>query len=180
MTIDGPQQAVSTAQVPSQDSTDPAFDISGVEWRRISPRLIPVRMIGVGIFLGLPALATIVPAVIVGGWMWLLPVGLTIFVAWLLWLIPRQVRAVGYAEQDEDLVIRKGVMFKSLTVVPYGRMQYVDVGAGPIARKMKIAQVQLKTASAGTDASIPGLPREEAARLRDQLTARGESKLAGL
>src|SRR5699024_4756993 len=84
-----------------------------------------------------------------------------------------------YVEQEEDLAIRKGVMFKSLTLVPYGRMQYVDVSAGPIARRMKIAQVQLHTASAATDASIPGLPQEEAARLRDQLSARGEAKLAG-
>lgn len=158
----------------------PAFDVAGVQWHGVSPRLIPVRLISVGVFLGLPALALIVPAVIVGGWMWLAPALVGLLTGWLFWLIPRQVKAIGYAEQDEDLIIRKGVMFKSLTMVPYGRMQYVDVGAGPIARKMKIAQVQLHTASAGTDASIPGLPQDEAARLRDQLSARGEAKLAGL
>lgn len=158
----------------------PAFDIAGVQWHPVSPRLAPVRMISVAVFLGLPALATIVPAVLVGGWMWALPVGLVLLVLWLLWVIPRQVRAIGYAEQEEDLVIRKGLMFRSLTMVPYGRMQYVDVSAGPIARKLKIAQVQLHTASAATDASIPGLPEDEAARLRDQLSARGEAKLAGL
>lgn len=162
------------------NSPTPAFDVADVHWRSVSPRLITVRVISLLIFLGIPALGTIVPAVLVGGWMWLLPAGLVALTGWLLWLIPRQVRAIGYAEQEEDLMIRKGVMFRSLTVVPYGRMQYVDVGAGPIARKLKIAQVQLHTASAQTDASIPGLPEDEAGRLRDQLSARGEAKLAGL
>lgn len=159
---------------------NPAFDVFNVEWRRVSPRLIPVRMISVAIFLGLPALAAIWPAVVVGRWMWLLPGVLIALTAWVLWLVPRQVRAIGYAELEDDLMIRKGVLFRSLSVVPYGRMQYVDVGAGPIARKMKLAAVQLHTASAQTDASIPGLPEDEAARLRDQLSARGEARLAGL
>lgn len=161
-------------------STNPAFDIDGVQWHPISPRLIPVRQISAAIFLGVPGLVTIWPAVAVGGWMWLLPAVLLALAVWALWLIPRQVRAIAYAELAEDLLVRKGVMFRSMTVVPYGRMQYVDVQAGPIARRMKIAQVQLHTASAGSDASIPGLPEDEAARLRDQLTARGEARLAGL
>lgn len=162
-------------------AVDPAFEIENMQWRRVSPRLIPVRQISVAIFPGIPAVASIVLAVFVSSWaIWIPPVVLGGLTVWLLWLIPRQVRAIGYAEQAEDLVIRKGVMFRSLTVVPYGRMQYVDVGAGPIARKLKIATVQLHTASSGTDASIPGLPQEEAARLRDQLSARGEAKLAGL
>jgi membrane protein YdbS with pleckstrin-like domain len=32
----------------------------------------------------------------------------------------------------------------------------------------------------GTDAQIPGLPPDEAARLRDRLASRGEARLAGL
>ena len=158
----------------------PAFDINGVRWNPVSPRLTTVRVVTAVVFLGIPTIIALVVAVIAGGWAWAAPAGLALITLWALWLIPRQVRAIGYAEQEEDLAIRKGVMFKSLTLVPYGRMQYVDVSAGPIARKMKIAQVQLHTASAGTDASIPGLPQDEAARLRDQLSARGEAKLAGL
>jgi membrane protein YdbS with pleckstrin-like domain len=67
-----------------------------------------------------------------------------------------------------------------MVVVPYGRMQYVDVQAGPLARAYGIAQVQLHTASPGTDAAIDGLPADEATRLRDQLASRGEARLAGL
>ena len=40
--------------------------------------------------------------------------------------------------------------------------------------------VKLHTASPATNALIPGLPAEEGARLREQLSARGEARLAGL
>ncbi len=38
----------------------------------------------------------------------------------------------------------------------------------------------MHTASPGTTAVIPGLPAEDAARLRDRLTALGEAQAAGL
>jgi len=65
-------------------------------------------------------------------------------------------------------------------VVPYGRMQFIDVTAGPIERSFRLATVRMHTAAAASDARIPGLPQEEAARLRDRLAALGESRVAGL
>ena len=100
--------------------------------------------------------------------------------AWSWAVIGRQVRAWGYAERADDLLVRHGVMWREIVVVPYGRMQYVDVQAGPIDRLVGIARLQLHTASAGTDAHIPGVRAEEAARLRDRLASRGEAQLAGL
>ena len=97
------------------------------------------------------------------------------YIAVLPWLVIPLLIALTFA-----VLIRKGVMFRSLVVVPYGRMQYVDVTAGPLARIFKIASVQLHTAAMGTDASIDGLTPAEAARLRDRLASRGEARLAGL
>jgi len=59
-------------------------------------------------------------------------------------------------------------------------MQYVDIAAGPLERALGLCTLKLHTASAGTSAVIPGLPASEGARLREQLTARGEARLAGL
>ena len=95
-------------------------------------------------------------------------------------LLYRRYRAWGYAERADDLLVRRGVMIRRLSVVPYGRMQFVDVSAGPIDRLFGLATVQLHTAAAATDAKIPGLHRGEADRLRDQLAALGESQAAGL
>jgi membrane protein YdbS with pleckstrin-like domain len=92
----------------------------------------------------------------------------------------RRVRAWGYAERAEDLLVRRGVMFRRTSVIPYGRMQYVEVTAGPFERSFGLATVQMHTAAAASDARIPGLPSAEAARLRDQLTSLGESHAMGL
>lgn len=157
------------------------FDLPGMAWQRVSTRLITVRLITAGVTLGLPLVGTAVLAVLADlPWLWVLPGLVLAFAVWLAVVVPRQVRAIGYAERDDDLLIRKGVLFRSLVVVPYGRMQFVDVQAGPLDRWGGVAKVQLHTASPSSDAVIPGLPPEEAARLRDRLAARGEAQLAGL
>jgi uncharacterized protein len=92
----------------------------------------------------------------------------------------RRVRAWGYTEREDDLLVRRGVMFRRLSVIPYGRMQYVEVTAGPFERAFGLATVQMHTAAAASDARIPGLPVAEAARLRDQLTSLGEAHAMGL
>ena len=92
----------------------------------------------------------------------------------------RRVRAWGFAEREDDLLVRRGVMFRRMSVIPYGRMQYVEVTAGPFERTFGLATVQMHTAAAASDARVPGLPAEEAARLRDQLTSLGESQATGL
>jgi len=157
------------------------FSPPGVDFTSVSPALIRVRVILSSIWLGGFAVVGAVIAVLTKAtWVWVFPAVFVAFLLWALWLIPRQVRAIGYAERDDDLLVRKGILFRSLVVVPYGRMQYVDLTAGPVARALGIASVQLHTASAGTDADIPGLPSAEAARLRDQLASRGESRRSGL
>ena len=103
-----------------------------------------------------------------------------LLLGWAWWLIGRNAAHWGYAEQDEELHITSGAYFRRLVVVPYGRMQYVDVQSGPLDQLFGIAKVQLHTASPGTSATIPGLPADEAARLRDRLTALGETQAAGL
>jgi uncharacterized protein len=97
-----------------------------------------------------------------------------------LWFVRRRVRAWSYTERDEDLIVARGVLVRRLSVVPYGRMQFVDVTAGPVERAFRLATVKLHTAAAASDARIPGLERAEAARLRDRLAALGEAKAAGL
>jgi uncharacterized protein len=97
-----------------------------------------------------------------------------------LWFARNRFRSWVYQERDEDLIVERGVLIHRLSVVPYGRMQFVDVSAGPIDRMFRLATVKLHTAAAASDARIPGLERDEAARLRDRLAALGEAKAAGL
>lgn len=156
------------------------FDADGVSWTPISPGLAKVRRLISTLLNGVGAIVFGVVAVLFTPWFWIGTVVLVVGWAWEWWLIGRQVGAWGYAERADDLLIRHGVMFRVMVVVPYGRMQFVDVQAGPVDRMFDVAHVQLHTASAGTDARIPGLNAKEAARLRDRLASRGEARLAGL
>lgn len=157
------------------------FDPEGVTWKSVSPKLARARLAGSAVVFGIPILAFLIVALAAEqSWAWFVVAPLALFLGWTMWLIPRQVRAIGYAERDNDLLIRKGIMFRELNVVPYGRMQMVDVEAGPIANLLGIASVKLQTASVGTDAEIPGLLADDAAALRDHLSALGESRMAGL
>lgn len=157
-----------------------ACTIAGLQFNPVAPSLTRARYTVVAASLAPLLIISAVLALWQHPAYWILTAVIVAVAIWLGWLIPRQVKALGYAETDDELAISRGIMWRSLTVVPYGRMQYVDVAQGPIARWCNIATVQLHTASAETDAELPGLPPKEAARLRDRLTARGEAQRAGI
>jgi membrane protein YdbS with pleckstrin-like domain len=96
------------------------------------------------------------------------------------WFVRRRFRAWSYQERHEDLMVSRGVMVQRMSVVPYGRMQFIEVTAGPIERVFKLSTVKLHTAAAASDARIPGLEQVEATRLRDRLAELGESNAAGM
>src|SRR4051812_21957231 len=114
-------------------------------------------------------------------WAWpVVAAALEDYAIWRAIITVRAVRAWGYAERDQDLLVRHGLLIRRLSIVPYARMQFVDVTAGPLERAFGLATVQLHTAAAASDARVPGLPPAEAARLRDRLTALGEDRAEGL
>jgi len=165
---------------PRADAGEP-FDPPDVQWSSPSPRLAAARRVtGCGPLVVLAVVAGLLGAVLDTSWLSVLAVVLVVVAVWAWWVIGRQVRSWGYVEREDDLLVRHGVMFRTVVVVPYGRMQFVDVYAGVVDRLFGLARVQLHTASARSDAYIPGLGPQEAARLRDRLASRGEARLAGL
>ncbi len=157
------------------------YENADVPWTSVSRRLVPARLIPFWIFIAIVTIGGAIAAVAssLTALLWV-SVAALVGGLWGSWVIRRQVTAHAWAEGEEDLMVKKGRMFRSVTVVPYGRMQFVDVKAGPIDRVFGIATLQLHTASPASDASIAGVPAEEAARLRDRLTTKGEARLAGL
>ena len=150
-------------------------------WCAPSPRLLTLRRLEVGISTLVLAVAAGVAAALGA-----VVVGLGCLVAVLVAgvlverALERRFTSWGYLERGDDLLVRRGVLFSRLSVVPYGRMQFVDVTAGPFERSFGLATVRLHTAAAASDARIPGLERDEAARVRDRLAELGEAHLAGL
>jgi uncharacterized protein len=150
-------------------------------WTRVSPLLARMRRTLV-LALGIPLVAGTAAGL---SFVWDLAgpiVGIVgaVVLVWSWFAIGRNFRSWGYVERADDLLVTHGAMFKKLTVVPYGRMQLVDVKAGPIARSFGLVSVKLHTAAATSDAQVRGLTPGDAGALRDRLTALGEAHAAGL
>ncbi|WP_078895853.1 PH domain-containing protein [Streptomyces sp. WMMB 714] len=150
-------------------------------WQGVERALLKVRRL-VLLFTMAPAavgLAALLGLTAGPGWaaFALLPL---VVAAWGWGAIERNWRSWRYAEREDDLLISRGVLWRELTVVPYGRMQLVEVTSGPLERRYGLARLQLHTAAATTDAAIPGLVPQEAERLRDRLTELGGARSAGL
>jgi len=163
-------------------NVDVAFRPEGDTWQPLSSKLITARRLILGMFV----VAILIAAAVVAftpspAWVAILiaAAGLALLIIGWPW-IGRRVRSWGYAERADDLVVASGIWFRRLVVVPYGRLQFVDVKAGPIDRAFGLVSVQLHTAAATSDAAIPGLSPEVAAELRDRLAAKGEQRSAGL
>ncbi|MGZ0150565.1 PH domain-containing protein [Kribbella sp. WER1] len=161
---------------------DDLFAPSDVSWTRVSPKLAALRRLNAAIMSGLVAIAALLALGLTVGWLYgvLAAVLIAVLFGWSWILIGRNQKSWKYAEREDELLVSHGIMFRELVVVPYGRMQFVDVTAGPLERAYGMATVELHTATPATDAKIPGLHPDEAARLRDRLSALGQSQAWGL
>ncbi|MET9750566.1 PH domain-containing protein [Streptomyces ardesiacus] len=179
---DGTGTAGAAGAADAADATD-ATGPSREEpvWTGLPPGLLHMRRLLLVVWLGLLALAAgVLPALLLSpAWAALALVPLALL-AWGWPMLARNWRSWRYAERADDLLISRGVLWREETVVPYGRMQLVEVTSGPVERHFGLASVQLHTAAAATDATIPGLDPAEAERLRDRLTELGEARSAGL
>lgn len=147
----------------------------------MSPKMIAVEVIARAIWALVFLLATLI-AWLVGAPGWVMTIGGAVTLGTLIGMYVgvRAIQSYGYAERERDLLVRHGRMIRRLSIVPYARMQFVDVTAGPMERLFGLATVRLHTAAAASDATVPGLEAPEATRLRDRLTALGEDRGEGL
>ncbi|MET7641986.1 PH domain-containing protein [Streptomyces sp. NPDC005438] len=166
------------------EPADPSGELppAGEErWQGVERGLLVLRRRVLCVTLAPLVLVGAVLPPVLGSWVGalaaLLPLALG---CWGWWVLGRNWVSWRYAERVDDLLISRGILFRRLTVVPYGRMQLVEVTSGPLERRHGVAGLQLHTAAAATDAKIPGLAPQEAERLRDRLTRLGEARSAGL
>ena len=107
---------------------------------------------------------------------WPLPfgviIGLVVFLALALIIrLPgRRWQARGYNMSADRLRVVRGILWRSDTVVPFGRVQHIDVDQGPIERGLKIATLTLHTAgNHNASVTLPGLNHELAREMREEI-----------
>lgn len=111
---------------------------------------------------------------------WLPPAAiLLIGLAAALLLPVRRYRGWGYKEGKEEIEIRRGRLIRVRTIVPFGRVQHIDVAQGPIQRPFGLGTLILHTAGThGASVPLPGLAYADAEQLRDRIRAKMRQDLA--
>jgi len=151
------------------------------QWRRVSPKYVVVVLVSslIGGVIG-AAIALFAWLGLGWSWAWIALVIIVAIAVVQLIIAPRRAKAIGYQLRDDDLLIRRGIMFQRFVAVPYGRMQLLDIERGPIDRMLGLAELRFVTAAASSRVSIPGLVDTDAAWLRDRLVELAESRRTGL
>ena len=176
-------QPVSAQPVASQPVPEP-------QWVPAASGYLTVRFVHTISALALPILAGVAvycAGAFFGGPEALRIVGLVVvavFGLWGLWWIlttPRRTRALGYALESNHLMARGGIVFRSMSSMPYGRIQYVDVDSGPLERMCGVARLTVRTAGTTTGTMVLfGIPLNVAEELRADLVRRADERMAAL
>lgn len=84
----------------------------------------------------------------------------------------RRYHATGFSLADERLRVVRGIFFRADTVVPFGRVQHIDVGQGPLERVFGLSTLTVHTAGThNASVSLPGLRHEHATAMRENIRA---------
>lgn len=163
------------------DAVTNYFPVADPEWRSFSPLLVKAKLAARAIAFPILTAIPTVPTWIFAGWTWGLPVAvmLVAFFAWRFSKVKPWCAAYRFALREHDLLVTEGLFQRELVSIPYGRIQTVSVNDGPLDRRWGLANVSVNTAS-DKDVTIPGLPNAEAAELRDELIALGETHAIAL
>jgi hypothetical protein len=144
----------------------------------LHPRQLTVFRIRTGL-----AASVLLAAIVFADSVWLrltpVPFGLASAAAALL-LIPlamlmpgRRYRSWGYELGEDELHVQHGRWTRVRTVVPFGRVQHIDVAQGPIQRMLGLATLVLNTAGTrGAAVRLPGLLHAQAETMRDHIRAK--------
>lgn len=183
--ISGTDSALSEETLSGEMLSDDPDGLLGADaLRPVSPALIPARYVAaiVGYVIWMFMIAGAIVGAVLTGWWWLGALGLLplLILVQSLLLTPRRVRAIGYLDAEDEITIASGIMFRSVHTIPYGRVQSVKIDEGPVDRRYGLAKLTVSTAHGASSVVLPGLPKQEAERLRALLAERGIETMAAL
>jgi membrane protein YdbS with pleckstrin-like domain len=117
----------------------------------------------VAVAFAVPTFVPGVPLVVIVSLWASLTIATILMMTWPALAVPRR----GYAVRDKDIVFRKGVLWRSVTAIPFNRIQHVETSSDPLDRRFDLATLQLFTAGGSSgDLKIDGLGKDVAENLR--------------
>lgn len=145
-------------------------DMEDLQWQQIHPRYARRMQLERALVVAAIAIATLATNLLIGVplskvfmlWLALFAVAVPLL-SWPLISVPRR----GYVVRDKDIVFRSGVIWRSVTAVPFNRVQHVETSSTPLDRKFDLANLQIFTAGgSGGDLRISGLGTDTAEQMR--------------
>ena len=143
------------------------------ELTQLDPRYRTMMRVVAAILGAVLLIAATIAEFAIPGWTGVVWVPVTIVIAYLVIYLPmRRYATRGYSLAEERLRVVRGVLFHSDTVVPFGRVQHIDVDQGPLERGFGLATLTVHTAgSHNASVSLPGLAHGDALAMRENIRA---------
>jgi membrane protein YdbS with pleckstrin-like domain len=146
----------------------PGFD--ELEWQDLHPHFkrrlraqFAIVILIVAVAFAIPTFVPGVPLIVVVALWSAFMIVATALMIWPAITVPRR----GYVLRDKDIIFRSGVIWRSVTAIPFNRIQHVETSSDPLDRKFELATLQLFTAGGSSgDLRIDGLDKETAEQLR--------------
>ncbi|MDF2922685.1 MAG: hypothetical protein K0R57_1599 [Paenibacillaceae bacterium] len=106
------------------------------------------------------------------GWPWWIGAVLLAYGIAELWLsvkviLPIRLRSWRYEIREDEIALKRGILFIKRTLIPMVRVQHVDMKQGPVMRRHGLAAITFSTAAGGHE--IPGLSLETADAVRNRI-----------
>ena len=119
-------------------------------------------------------LASLVPFLIVQKPALLLITALLLLLAVLISVLAlAKARVKGIALRDHDVAYRHGLFWRKTVLLPFSRIQHVEVASGPLQRKFGLATLKFFTAGgSNVDLKVDGLAAHRAEQIRSFVTSR--------
>lgn len=152
---------IQTSQLPDNEES---------ERNPLSRTYLKVQYLGAAIFMAvliIPGVITIiaeappfVPVLFFSAWA-------VLFIAQMI-MIPLGFKKKSYSLRGQDITWRTGLLWHSVTTIPFLRVQHCEVNRGPLEQLFGLASLKVYTAGGGsTDLQIPGLLPEDAAQMKE-------------
>lgn len=166
---------------------------------KLNPKAVWIfffRFLGLGIILliflgwfgGLILVSSLIKGASTGAWAWVI----LIIVLWIIFAyIGAKLSYNAYKYELTEDAFRKesGVIWKRYVSIPYERIQNVDIHRGVLARILGLSDLMIQTAGfsgggrhgiGGAEGRLPGVSREKAEQLRDELIRRAKGAKSGV
>ncbi|WP_374009519.1 PH domain-containing protein [Leifsonia sp. LS-T14] len=94
------------------------------------------------------------------------------------WIRPLSWQRTGYQLVDDAILLRRGVVWRSLAIVPLARLQSLELQQGPLDAALRLAEARFHTVSGPVHPRLAAIDAETGVRLFEEVSERAVAAAA--